>query len=291
MDLILTNHLEYGRASCKRISVVIPTYNRQKLTTRAINSVACKRPDLIEVVVVDDFGSIPYVHLNDCNVHGISVRVFYSESNQGPGMARSIGVAKANGDVIAFLDSDDVFSDGWLDAVLSESLEIMSASSKSIFIVGKVVGASLIVRVVEFMLRFVPGRLELSFVRLIFIFSNSFHTPSIAVSKNSCFFSDVLRYCEDYYTNALAVFRVDQVKKLDVVACLLDRRQGAAGGESNAQWRMFKGEMQVRCTLLRSSEIHIFYRLLVPIGMLYQIVRSIAMMVWRYLRRCFRGQA
>ena len=37
-----------------KLTVVIPTHDRAELTTRAINSVFSRRPDLVEVAVVDD---------------------------------------------------------------------------------------------------------------------------------------------------------------------------------------------------------------------------------------------
>lgn len=265
------------------ISVVIPTFNRQELTNRAVDSIKSKRPELIEVIVVDDCGIQPYVHQSICNAHSVRMRVIRAETNKGPGGARSIGVAQAMGEVIAFLDSDDVFNDGWLDAVLVECLEDKREHSEKLFIVGGVVGASLIVRVVESMLRVVPETLHLIFVRMIFMLSNSFHTPSLVVSRSACSFSESLRYCEDYYTNAMAIFRVGRFRRLDVIACTLSRRQGTAGGESGAKWRMFKGEMHVRRMLLTSKAIPIIYKVLVPIGMVYQVMRAVGMMVLRNL--------
>lgn len=265
------------------ISVVIPTFNRQELTNRAVDSIRCKLPELIEVIVVDDCGTQPYVHQNASNAHGVLVRVIRAESNKGPGVARSIGVEQAMGEFIAFLDSDDVFGGEWLDAVLFECLVAKRKPSEQLFIVGGVIGASLIVRIVESMLRVVPETLHLIFVRMIFMLSNAFHTPSIAISRDACFFSDSLRYCEDYYTNAMAIFQVSRFCRLNVTACELSRRQGTNGGESGAKWRMFKGEMHTRRMLLTSRTIPIFYRVLVPVGMVYQVVRVIAMVVFRIL--------
>jgi hypothetical protein len=139
------------------------------------------------------------------------------------------------------------------------------------------------VRVVESMLRVVPESFKLIFVRVVLMISNSFHTPSIAVSRDACFFSDSLRHCEDYYTNAMAIFRVARFKRLNVTACVLSRRQGTVGGESGAAWRMIKGEMYVRRFLLCSKVIPIVYRLLVPIGVIYQVIRVVAMTVFRHL--------
>src|SRR5262245_57709325 len=105
-------------AKSKQITVIIPTRNRSELTTRAVNSVASREPEQIEIVVVDDFGEVPYVFGGDRNVHGVDVVVLRTEENVGPGLARKFGVDRSAGPAVAFLDSDDVYEEGWLDAVL-----------------------------------------------------------------------------------------------------------------------------------------------------------------------------
>jgi hypothetical protein len=72
------------------VSIVIPTYNHAHLLSRAIESVFnnCRAGD--EIIVVDD--------------------------NGGAGRARNIGIAAASHDLIAFLDSDDKWIPGSLEA-------------------------------------------------------------------------------------------------------------------------------------------------------------------------------
>jgi glycosyltransferase involved in cell wall biosynthesis len=274
---------KHGKNVNTIISVVIPTFNRQSLTSQAVDSVKCIQPELIEVVVVDDCGEQPYEYQNPVNANGIRVRVIRAKSNGGPGVARSLGVTQAKGKVIAFLDSDDIYGSKWIDTVLLEYSASNNNPLATIFIVGSAEGASLIVDTVESMLRIIPEKWHLIFVRVIFMFSNSFHTPSIVLSKSACLFSESLRYCEDYYTNSMGIFGVERFKKLEINACLLSRRQGTAGGESEAKWRMFKGEMRVRWELLNANSIPLIYKVLVPFGMLYQVVRSIVMFVLRIL--------
>lgn len=106
----------------KIVSVVIPTFDRQLLTDRAVESVTPSRSELFEIVVVDDCGTIPYAYGRASNSHGVEVLTFRLATNGGPGIARKLGVDKARGSVICFLDSDDVFEPGWPDMILSEVL-------------------------------------------------------------------------------------------------------------------------------------------------------------------------
>lgn len=94
------------------VSTIIPTYNRAHLIERAISSViAASRPQ-DEIIVVDD-GSTD----NTAEVvarFGKSVK-YIRMDNARAGAARNRGLQQANGDLVAFLDSDDEWFPGKLD--------------------------------------------------------------------------------------------------------------------------------------------------------------------------------
>ena len=107
------------------VSVVIPTYNRPRQTVAAIESVLAQTYSRIEVIVVNDgstddspevIGS--FVSKKRGGPHPIS---FVSQSNGGASAARNTGIARAQGEYIAFLDSDDV----WLPEKLERQLVAM----------------------------------------------------------------------------------------------------------------------------------------------------------------------
>ncbi len=93
------------------ISVVIPTYNRAQQTIAAIESVLEQTYPNFEIIVVDDGSTDRSDEMiqrsvsqrtNDC--HQV---LFFCQRNQGASVARNTGIAKARGEYIAFLDSDD----------------------------------------------------------------------------------------------------------------------------------------------------------------------------------------
>ena len=90
------------------ISVIIPTYNREKTIDRAVDSVLKQTYSNLEVIVVDDGSSDRTEEI----VKGISdprVRFYKLPQNGGAGHARTEGVKLAGGELIAFHDSDDVW--------------------------------------------------------------------------------------------------------------------------------------------------------------------------------------
>ncbi|UPV76852.1 glycosyltransferase (plasmid) [Halorussus limi] len=99
------------------VSVVIPTYNRAELLTRAIDSVLAQTYDDFELVVVDD-GSTDDTEAVVTGYDDDRVRYLAHETNRGANPARNTGIEAAEGEYVAFLDSDDEWRPRKLDAQL-----------------------------------------------------------------------------------------------------------------------------------------------------------------------------
>jgi glycosyltransferase involved in cell wall biosynthesis len=91
----------------KKISVIIPTYNRISLLAKAVDSVLGQSFDDYELIVVDDGSD----DLTSKYIDGLGTEIKYIyQENRGPAAARNTGIRAASADVFAFLDSDDWFS-------------------------------------------------------------------------------------------------------------------------------------------------------------------------------------
>ncbi len=106
------------------ISVIIPVHNREALLPETLASVWAQTLAPAEVIVVDDGSTDNSVRVaKRWRPH---VRVA-SQSQQGPGAARNAGIALASGDLLAFVDSDDLWPEDKLEkqaAVLAERPEL-----------------------------------------------------------------------------------------------------------------------------------------------------------------------
>ena len=87
-------------------SVVIPVYNRRALVGRAIRSVLAQQGADFEVIVVDD-ASDDGTPQRVREEFGSAVKMVILEENSGVSAARNRGIAAAEGEWIALLDSDD----------------------------------------------------------------------------------------------------------------------------------------------------------------------------------------
>jgi glycosyltransferase involved in cell wall biosynthesis len=88
------------------VSAVIPTYNRGHVIERAVNSVLAQTYRPIEIIIVDD-GSTDDTAAIVERLAVPTLRYYRSPTNIGASAARNLGIARACGDLIAFLDVDD----------------------------------------------------------------------------------------------------------------------------------------------------------------------------------------
>ncbi len=112
------------------VSVIIPTYNRAHVLTRAINSVINQTYIPNQVIVVDD-GSLDNTQdllkeFKRDTLNKFKGEILYlSQKNQGVSSARNLGIKQSSGDWVAFLDSDDY----WLPNKLERQIEEITKNS------------------------------------------------------------------------------------------------------------------------------------------------------------------
>lgn len=101
-----------------KISVVVPTFNRAYIIREALESVLAQTYRDCEILVVDD-GSTDDTSKIIQSFRSERIRYIRHEQNRGCSAAYNTGVRAATGDVIAFLDSDDMWKPENLDRQVS----------------------------------------------------------------------------------------------------------------------------------------------------------------------------
>ena len=106
------------------ISVIIPVHNREHLIARAIESVAEQTLAAGEIIIVDDASTDRTAKVVGDVAKSLSnLRLVRLEANVGASRARNAAIKVARGDLIAFLDSDDV----WYVDKLSKQVKAFDA--------------------------------------------------------------------------------------------------------------------------------------------------------------------
>jgi glycosyltransferase involved in cell wall biosynthesis len=103
-----------------RVSVVMPAYNHERYVIRALDSVLAQTHRNLEVVVVDDGSRDATGELLDdyaarCRTHALTV---VHQANAGAHEAFNHGLALARGDIIALMNSDDLYAPARLERML-----------------------------------------------------------------------------------------------------------------------------------------------------------------------------
>jgi GT2 family glycosyltransferase len=94
-----------------KVSVIIPTYNRYKFLSEAIESVLNQQYQDYELIVVDDGSTDDTAQI--AQKYNSKISYIYQE-NRGVSAARNRGLACSSGEYLCFLDSDDVWQPGKL---------------------------------------------------------------------------------------------------------------------------------------------------------------------------------
>lgn len=102
-----------------KASIIIPTHNRKESLSKALQSVFTQSESNYEVIVVDDCSTDGTKKLIEKLMETDQRLKYYRlEKNSGANVARNLGIKKAKGKFIAFLDSDDKWKDNKLEFCL-----------------------------------------------------------------------------------------------------------------------------------------------------------------------------
>lgn len=132
----------------KGISVIIPTYNREKLVGEAIQSVLDQDYEGTVEIIISDDGSTDNT-LGVASSFGPRIKILHKPDDcysQGASGARNRGILKATQPYICFLDSDDFYLPGHLNKMVSaieseskysfaicNSLEMMEENNRRVY--------------------------------------------------------------------------------------------------------------------------------------------------------------
>lgn len=87
------------------VSIIVPVYNGAKYLAETLTSILAQDYQPYEVIVIDDGSTDDSAAI----IQRYPVRYIYQE-NQGVAQARNFGVSSAQGDYLAFLDQDDLWT-------------------------------------------------------------------------------------------------------------------------------------------------------------------------------------
>jgi glycosyltransferase involved in cell wall biosynthesis len=109
----------------RKISVVIPVYNRKEELLRAVKSVLIQTQLPLEIIIIDDCSNFDVSKLLRSEINDSIIKVISNNINMGAAKSRNIGIKAAVGEYVAFLDSDDY----WYKTKLARQYEIFTKNT------------------------------------------------------------------------------------------------------------------------------------------------------------------
>lgn len=104
------------------VSIVIPVYNAEKYLVDTIESIERQTYQNYEAIFIDDCSTDNSVAIIErYKVNNFRFSIIKLNSHQGVSKARNIGISKAKGRYLTFLDADDI----WLEYKLEHQLEFI----------------------------------------------------------------------------------------------------------------------------------------------------------------------
>lgn len=196
------------------VSIIMPVYNAEKYLNRAIDSVLKQTFKDVELICVNDGSEDSSIDiLNDYSSKYDFIKV-YSIENSGSGFARNVGIEKATGKYIAFLDADDEFLD--VDALEKMytygnkyDADMIAANQKQVNEQGKVLGnfnydvgnymffsKKEIINPIDYG---IPWAFYKNMYKLSFIKNNEITFPNLLRGQDPVFLSSILTKIDEIY--------------------------------------------------------------------------------------------
>ena len=117
----------------KKVSIVMPAYNAEKTIAQSIASVVSQTSSDWELIIVDDASTDTTAQVVQGFVKADErIRMYTNKKNMGIAYTRNFGIQQAQGQWIAFLDSDDC----WCKSKLQKQLDFIAKTSAKITYTG-----------------------------------------------------------------------------------------------------------------------------------------------------------
>jgi len=110
------------------ISIIMPTYNREKIISHAINSVLNQTYTNFELIIVDDGSTDNTLSVLE-NYNTDKIKIVKSILNKGASHARNLGLNASEGEYIFYLDSDNDWHPNYLKGMVGAFLELPDADA------------------------------------------------------------------------------------------------------------------------------------------------------------------
>lgn len=110
------------------ITIIVPVYNKEKYVKACLNSLVKQTYKDIEIIVIDDGSKDKSLKICEEIAKKDNRISVYSKENAGVASARNMGIEKAKGDRIAFIDADDYVKENYIETLAQYNEDLVGCS-------------------------------------------------------------------------------------------------------------------------------------------------------------------
>lgn len=167
-------------------TVIIPTFNRRRWIGECLDSVKAQTYPHIETLVIDDCSTDGTVEWLRENPDYSFAQIHLQPRNGGASVARNTGIAMAQGELIVFIDSDDVLAPNHIEKAVAvfkteDNIGLFACDSTLIGTDGEVLYGGKTWHEIQSQIKHYPVRTGRRNLKDVFLFSNIF--PGFTLPK------------------------------------------------------------------------------------------------------------
>ena len=102
------------------ISIVVPTYNNEKFIDKCVESILSQTYHEFELLIINDGSTDNTINVLQPYLKKEQRIKLHNTKNKGVSSARNLGISKAKGEYICFIDSDDWVEKDYLSQFVSK---------------------------------------------------------------------------------------------------------------------------------------------------------------------------
>ncbi|MEH7180548.1 glycosyltransferase [Neobacillus vireti] len=105
------------------VSIIVPVFNAEKYLERCIKSIIKQTYKQIEIILVNDGSTDRSKEICKYYEEALDSISFFTQKNSGPSVARNLGLEKAKGEFVSFIDADDYIEENMIEEMVKSILE------------------------------------------------------------------------------------------------------------------------------------------------------------------------
>lgn len=117
------------------ISIIVPVYNLESIIKKCVDSILKQRYKNLEIILIDDGSTDNSGGICDEYAKRDKRIVVFHQKNSGIAAVRNLGISKANGDYVSFIDGDDYVDDDYIQSLYNA----LSGDNSDIAICGHII--------------------------------------------------------------------------------------------------------------------------------------------------------